>query len=1044
MSRILETDWQLGALAFDSDLIDSQQLCSALRIWANHPDQSLFQILLNQESLRPSDLPLLQALWQHRISGSASTQLSMAESTSAVSLPRDHQFADPADSIDNAALTDSHSISTLLSSVRLDLDQHLAKGGIGQIDVARDRELNRRVAVKRIQTKFATDARARIRFAQEAEITGELEHPAIVPIYHYGISEEGEPFYCMRLIEGRNLREVVAGLFGHNTSGRTNEQFESIEFRRLLQSFVTICRAISHAHAKGIIHRDIKPANIIIGDHGETMLVDWGLAKRLDAKGIEDSISFNPHTVDFEDNEDPAECHLTLDGVAVGTPAYMSPEQASINGSVGTHSDIFGLGATLYFVLTGRAPYRSSTAQESLELAKDCSWNSARDVCSSVPVALNAICQNAMAVSPLDRYASAELMAEDIERYLADDPVSVWQDGVATKVRRWIKKHRSETAVVAVSLAALLVGAVAFSLHTSIANQRLNVAYSREQESRSLAMKHGELAMKSLRTVTLNIQRDLQHVPAAQKVRLKLLETALDGLNQVSTGVAQQSEIDLGLVIAHRDLGDLFFEVGNVGDQLGLQSARREFDLAYQVATKLAQHEPENIEAQRQLALCMHRIASIKEVEGSLADAEAIYAKAHDQLQRLVQRDLNNESVIRSVAVSHNLQGSLLMKQGKIDQAGEHYIEAFRIREQQWSRGVRNDDLERDRIVSLNKVGNYLQRIGKDSEAEQHFRKALKASQERADKMPDDFNALRDLSTAFYLVGKVCQSSGRDLESLNLLQSSAELDRRRLSLDPANSLAQRDCVQSCNELATALRRLDKNEEAIEQLEFAIKTGEQMLLASSSDKRVLRDLAYAYSDLGDLVKSQQPDIALSHYENCLKLMQQSAELSPENLRSKSDVAFGLTRRADGLLKMKRTNEALTDYTQALELQRQRYQASPADIVVQSSFVEILHGLIDVLVSSNQADQARPFAEESVEAARKLSQQAQENKLVQVLFVQSLELLGRVHRLIGDNTEAKIHLKEALENIENLKRLSPLSSSEEHLLHEIQQQLKGLPE
>lgn len=1041
MSRILETDWQLAAFAFDSDLIDSQQLNTALIDWADNPNQSLLQILLDQKSLSPSDLPLLHALWQHRISGIPSAQLSMAESTAATFLDRSQQSNSL---IESEARTLSTSASTLRSTVQFDLDQHLANGGIGRVYVACDRELNRRVAVKRIQPKFASDVRARIRFAQEAEITGELEHPAIVPIYHYGISEEGEPFYCMRLIEGRNLREVVPRLLEPNTNKRTKEQFESIEFRRLLQSLVTVCRAISHAHAKGIIHRDIKPANIIIGEHGETMIVDWGLAKRLDTHVVGDTVSINPRIVDFDVDERQEECHLTLDGIAVGTPAYMSPEQATINGPVGAHSDIFGIGATLYFVLAGQAPYRSSTAQEALELARECSWRSARDICPAVPQALNAICRRAMMVSPSDRYASAELIADDIERYLADDPISVWQDGVATMVRRWIKKHRSETVVAAVSLAVLLVGAVAFSVNTSMANQRLKVAFASEQESRSLAMKHGDLAMKSLRSVTLNIQRELQHVPAAQKVRLKLLETALDGLNQVSIGVAQQSDIDLGLVIAHRDLGDLFLEVGNVGGQLGVQSARREFDSALRIATKLAQREPEDIEAQRQLALCLQRMASIKEFDGSLAEAEAIYAQAHEHLEKLVRRDPANESVIRSVAVSHNLQGDLLMKQGKIDQSGEHFLAAFRIREEQWSRGVRSEDMDRDRIISFNKVGSYLQRVGKVSDAELHFRKALEASQERADKMPNDFNASRDLSIAFYRVGKACQNGGRDDEALNYLQSSADLDRRRLSLDPANSLSQRDCVQSCNELATALRRLGRDDEAIEQLGFAIKTGEQMLLTSSSDKRVLRDLAYAYSDLGDLMKSQQPEAALLHYENCLKLMQQSASLSPENLRSKSDVAFGLTKRADGLVKLKRTEEALADYTQAIELQRQRYIASPNDIVVQSSFVEILHGMTDVLANSPKPEQALSFAEESVQAARKVSQQSQENKPVQVLLVQSLELLGRVHRLTGDNVLAKVQFQDALEHCDKIQVLGSLSSSEEQLLQRIQQQLRDLPE
>ncbi|MFO0943276.1 MAG: protein kinase [Pirellulales bacterium] len=1012
MSRQSEPHWQLAAVAYEADLIDSAQLSRALSAWTEQPERSLLELLIEQDCLCTSDIPFLEALRQRSAVGKASTLNSVSQSTAASTPFSSTRFELNQDRVNTT--------NSLVSSIVLEVDQPLAQGGIGKVDIAVDSKLNRRVAMKRIQPKYALDFKARLRFAQEAEITGELEHPAIVPIYHYGLSESGEPFYSMRLIEGRTLREIIS-----------DGEISSIDFRRLLNGFITICRAVEHAHSKQIIHRDIKPANIIIGNHGEAMLVDWGLAKRLDrSQAVDDPQSDQDQSPHVQLEENDGELQLTVDGTSVGTPAYMSPEQAMVSPQVGKPSDIFGLGATLYFILTGRAPYTGQTSQEILAQAKSCDWRSI-PTGAQVNSSLAAICYKAMSKNPADRYASAELLAEDLERWLGDEPVSAWRDNLATQTRRWIKRHRAASTGLAVSLLSLLAGSGAFAAYTLSVNTKLSQAYAKEQDARALAVEQGDLALQSLRSVTTDIQRKLQYVPAAQKVRARLLETALEGLSKVSASLAQRAEADQNLVIAHRDLGDLFLEVGNIGSQQGLDKAKIEFTMAESMAEKVCQQYPNDIENHRQLVLCQQRRASLSAIEGSTANALKIYEQAHQQLEKLHQQQSSNEQILRSLAISHNLIGDLQNRRGAIEQAGEHFQAGLKICEDQVARQVQMEDLERSQIVALNKVGGYLKRIGKIAEAENYFRKALTTSQARVDKQPDDFNALRDLSTAFSLVGQACQVNGRDDEALKFLQSSAEIDQRRFALDSANSLSGRDCVQSCNELATALRRVGNEMEASKQLQLAIDIGERVLKADSTDKRIIRDLAYSHSDLGDLLKEKQPDQALQQYENCLRLMQQSSKLDPENPRSKADIAFGLTKQADGFIRLSKYQQAITNLLEAVQLQKQRLEVSPNDVNSQSTLIEILQSLTDTLITTGQFDQARPVAEESVAATEKLTSQSPENYSASIALINSLQLLAKVEQATGHETRAKEKLQLALKLVQDLKQRGRLKAKDSDL-------------
>jgi serine/threonine protein kinase len=327
----------------------------------------------------------------------------------------------------------------LTAEQRYRLIRPLAEGGLGQVLLARDEVLGRDVALKHIRPHLGEDANMRDRFLVEAQITGNLEHPGIVGVYAIGHDPDGRPFYVMRLIRGESLCEAIRRY--HESEGsRRDAGARTLALRKLINRLIDACNAVAFAHSRGVLHRDIKPANIMIGKYGETLVVDWGLATRLyKSRHFVAGVALTQSSPTRDQEDAAAE---TRSGETLGTPGYMSPEQAEGRQDLmEPTSDVYSLGCTLYHILTGRAPLEGNGILEVFAATCKGDFPSPRAVHPSVDPALEAICLKAMAHDPDYRYATARALADDLERWLADEPMSAYRDPPPRALSRWLARH---------------------------------------------------------------------------------------------------------------------------------------------------------------------------------------------------------------------------------------------------------------------------------------------------------------------------------------------------------------------------------------------------------------------------------------------------------------------------------------------------------------------------------------------------------------------------------------------------------------------------
>jgi WD40 repeat protein len=356
----------------------------------------------------------------------------------------------------------------------------LGRGGMGRVFVARDGHLRREVAVKELLSLEDCEpiaaATTTARFLREARITGQLDHPNIVPVYELGRRADGSLYYTMRVVRGRTLSRAI-------------EEAADLAARlALMPHFLGLCQAIAYAHSRGIVHRDIKPENVMIGEFGETVVLDWGMAKSARGRGSLDAAAESTLPGQL------TSANVTLEGTLCGTPHYMSPEQALGHvAEVDERSDVWSLGAVLYTLLTGKTPFAGAQPLHVIAGVLAGAYEPARAVEPGVPPELDAIIARTLCRERQRRYANARELAHEIQAYLAGARVGAYAYSSFELLRRFVERHRAAVIAAGVGLAALLVlGVVSYG--------RVVAARDRALLAERHALANAEAAQRSERS----------------------------------------------------------------------------------------------------------------------------------------------------------------------------------------------------------------------------------------------------------------------------------------------------------------------------------------------------------------------------------------------------------------------------------------------------------------------------------------------------------------------------------------------------------------
>jgi serine/threonine-protein kinase len=838
-----------GILALQMDFVGRDALIEAMNAWLLKKSTPIGEILVHQEALPLETRELLDALVNKHVElHGGDLEQSLASIGVVDSVRTDLQCLGDGDVEASLSListvrndkSPAAPIPTRRGGPKGEGDRYRvvrphAKGGIGEVFVAEDIELSREVALKEIQSNHADHPESRARFLLEAEVTGGLEHPGIVPVYGLGHYDDGRPYYAMRFIRGESLKEAIT-MFHASQNPRIDRGERRLELHKLLRRFVDVCNAIEYAHSRGVLHRDLKPGNVMLGKYGETLVVDWGLAKS--GKRAESKIHLGEVTLKVQSASGTTPTQM---GSVFGTPAYMSPEQAAGElDELGPKSDVYSLGATLYHMLTGNPPFKNSDVKSLIAQVQSGEFSPPCEVNSNVPQGLEAVCMKAMGRQPDERYASPLELAEDIEHWLADEPVSAWQEPVLERTRRWIRGHQMLVSSTAVALIVALVCAGAGLALLNEAWQGEQVARQDAQQNHTAAERHFEQARDAVNQFYTEVSEEaLLHQPGLQPLRERLMKQALE----YYVGFLKERGDDQAL---RAEVADTWFRVG--------------------VITELV-HSPEQSLEAYQRARKLH---------------QALQSDQPGDLPRLV-----------ALSDTINAMGRARQKLRQYDDAMTDYQESQRLRQQLVRAAPENVEYQRKLANSHMNVGLVNWRLGDPEAARQALRHSRKMRQKQLD-VRHDLKTLRDQGMCFYNLAVFSLMAGDGPAGEHSLSEAIQVFERVLSENP------RDAANE-QRLATCYRLLADRRLAIPDIAGAADYYEKA--RARLDTLTIRNpdvpdfaaaLASVYLNLAEAERRrEQPKVALPALQSAAQIL--GKLVSTEDGASKYRLDFAVTLR-----------------------------------------------------------------------------------------------------------------------------------------------------
>jgi tetratricopeptide (TPR) repeat protein/tRNA A-37 threonylcarbamoyl transferase component Bud32 len=996
---IVDRNLLFGMLAVQVDFISRDLLVSALQDWALDKSKSFGQFLAEQHSITPDQQSLLDSLViahleQHDNDSSKSlgTVTWTPDLRRGLNQIRDSDLVASIHHLAETASNGSEEITVVSTGTPSSNGQRFrvlrphAKGGLGEVFVASDEELHRKVALKQIQHRHADNPETRVRFLLEAEITGGLEHPSIVPVYGLGTYPDGRPFYAMRFIEGDSLKEAIQRF--HEVDWCSREPGEQIlEQRKLLGRFIDVCDAIEYAHSRGVLHRDLKPGNIMLGKYGETLVVDWGLAKSQDAT------TATPETRDkYLYPTVSGGGSATQVGSTLGTPQFMSPEQAAGRiDLLGPASDIYSLGATLYCLLTGAPAITEKYVAEILLKVRSGDFAKPRQIKPEIPAALEAVCLKAMALEPADRYGSSRLLADDLEHWLADEPVSAYPEPWNLRLARWGRHHRTLVQAIGAALLAVALIAVVAAVLINRARQETQVQRGLAEES----FRQARQAVDGYYTTTSETR--LLNEPGLQDLRKELLVAA----QHYYEGFLVQRANDPSL---REELAAANFRLGRITNEIGSKDAALEyFQTSRRMQEDLVHAKPEDLNQQYALSNSWNELGRVNLEMARFPDAESAFRHSLDLRKKLTKRDLKNPEYQRKLASSFMNMGSLNGSRDKLEEAFSWLKQAIDLQRRLTVEHPLEAIYRRDLGKAFYNLALLQRRGGRAAEALASCRQALVIYQQLFDEQPKviEFQGLIALTAR--VVDDLSSEAGKQQESLDAFEKSRQLVEQLIKHNPLVSDYQA-------ELAVIVKRIAQltadPEQSLAQYLAAKDILKQLAADNPRAFRYQADLASNWLDIGLLEKQRhQPDKALLAFEQSLEAARRWLALDAQSMAAGDSAAKAQSNSAMLIRAMPgRLPEALKTYEEVLktyQLMATQHPSSPEpEEGLARSYLNI------GLVSDNLARpaEARTAYEEAMKHQRRaveLAPQATEYR--QRLLAQAGEVAA-LHRQFGRASDA----------------------------------------
>jgi serine/threonine protein kinase len=566
-----------------------------------------------------------------------------------------------------------------------ELRDEIGSGGMGVVYRARDTALDRDVAVKLLAERYPADSPAAQRFLSEARITGQLQHPGIPAVHQVGARADGRPFLAMKLIKGQTLEALL-----------TARADPSAQRGRFVAVFEQICQAVGYAHAHRVIHRDLKPANVMVGAFGEVQVMDWGLAKVLgqETPATGETPAAEQTREWTQVSPTPEAGWHTQAGSLVGTPAFIPPEQAAGElGKVDERADVFGLGALLATILTGKPPYVGASFEAVRVLAlrgklDDCFAR--LDACGAEPE-LVALCKQCLAFEPADRPADAGAVAQAVAglRAAADERARRAELERATAQARAVeeaKRRRLTLALASLVLLFLLAGTTGttIGLFQARAAQRAEELQRQEAEKAAeaerLANEFGNSTSQAYATLIGEVQDKLKDKPGLQDLKKEILLPGIKGLESLIARMDQNKEFNLrNLADARLKMGWLYREIGQT-DQ-----AYQQFQETHKIRERIALANPDEEGARVQLATSWKDLADLAlHAKGDAALAREDYKRGLTIANDLAEHPRSDQP---SLMDRKQLVADLYYKLGDISdgpvEAREYYTQAL-VRRREW------------------------------------------------------------------------------------------------------------------------------------------------------------------------------------------------------------------------------------------------------------------------------------------------------------------------------------------------------------------------